>query len=116
MALKVCKVGTAAARKFGLLAKRVQNFLMWSDLVDFTLLYGVHNQGYFQLVVVASIYGFLSFGAMCRYNVVSQLKWGNIKFESDLSSLEVALEIRKNSITSKKQGSGGSYKGRHLPS
>ena len=39
----------------------------------------------------------LSFGAMCRYNDVSRLKWGNIKFEKDLSSFEITFEIRKNS-------------------
>ena len=39
----------------------------------------------------------LSFGAMCRCNVVSQLKWGHIRFESDLSSFEITFKIRKNS-------------------
>jgi hypothetical protein len=39
----------------------------------------------------------LSFGAMCRYSDVSRLKWSNIKFESDLSSVEITFEIRKNS-------------------
>jgi hypothetical protein len=39
----------------------------------------------------------LSFEAMCRYSEVSRLKWGNIKFESDLRSFEMNFEIRKNS-------------------
>jgi hypothetical protein len=39
----------------------------------------------------------LSFGAMCCYSDVSRLKWGDIKFESDLSSFEITFEIKKNS-------------------
>jgi hypothetical protein len=39
----------------------------------------------------------LSFGAMCRYSDVNRLKWGNIIFESDLSSFEITFEIRTNS-------------------
>ncbi len=38
----------------------------------------------------------LSFGVMCRYNDVSKLKWGNINFESDISSFEITFEIMKN--------------------
>jgi hypothetical protein len=68
---------------------------MWTNLVDFALLYGINSQGYCHLVVATM--AILSFGAMCRYNDVSRLKWGNIKFESDLSSSEITFEIRKNS-------------------
>jgi hypothetical protein len=87
-------VRTAAARKFGLSAKRVKEPFLWSQLIDFASLYGNQNQGYFHLVV--STIAILSFGAMCRYNDVSRLKWKNIEFESDSSSFEITFEIRKN--------------------
>ncbi len=86
---------TVAARKFGLSPKRVKEPFMWTDLVDFALLYGINSQGYCHLVVATM--AILSFGAMCRYNDVSRLKWGNIKFESNLSSFEITFENRKNS-------------------
>jgi hypothetical protein len=79
MAPEVCMVRTAAARKFGLSAKRVKEPFLWFQLVDFALLYGNQNQGYCHLVV--STMAILSFGAMCRYSDVSRLKWRNIKFE-----------------------------------
>ena len=95
MAPEVCMVRTAAARKFGLSPKNVKEPFLWSDLVDFALLYGIKSQGYCHLVVATM--AILSFGAMCRYSDVSRLKWGNIKFEKDLSSFEITFEIRKNS-------------------
>ncbi len=98
MAPEVCMVKTAAARKFGLSPKKNKNVkepFMWADLVDFAILYGIKSQGYCHLVVATM--AILSFGAMCCYSDVSRLKWGNIKFEKDLSSFENTLEIRKNS-------------------
>ena len=92
---EVCMVRTAAARKFGLSPKRVKDPFLWLQLVDFALLYGVHNQGYCHLVITTM--AILSFGAMCRYSDVSQLKWENIHFESDLSSFTITFERRKNS-------------------
>ncbi len=68
---------------------------MWADFVNFAILYGIKSQGYCHLVVATM--AILSFGAMCRYNDVSRLQWGNIKFEKDLSSFEITFEIRKNS-------------------
>jgi hypothetical protein len=91
MALEVCMVRTTSTRKFGLSPKRVKERFMWMDLVNFALLYGVHSQGYCHLVVTTMAIS--SFGAMCRYSDVSRLKWGNIKFESDLSSFEITFEI-----------------------
>ncbi len=85
MAPEICMVRTAAARKCGLSGKIVKEPFIWLDLVDFALLYGVHIQGYCHLVVASMAIS--SFGAMCRYSDVSRLKWGNIRFESDLSSL-----------------------------
>jgi integrase len=80
---------TAAARKFGLSTKRVKEPFLWSQLVYFVSLYGNQNQGYCHLVVLAM--AILSFGAMCRYNDVSRLKWKNIEFESDSSSFEITF-------------------------
>ncbi len=77
MAPKVCMVRTAAARKFGLSSKRVKEHFMWTNLVDFALLYGINSQGYCHLVVVAM--AILTFGAMCCYIDVSQLKMGKYK-------------------------------------
>jgi hypothetical protein len=95
MAPEVCMVRTTATRKFGLSPKRVKEPFMWTDLVDFALLYGVHSQGHCHLVVATM--AIVSFGAMCRYIDVNRLKWENIKFESDLSSFKITFEIRKNS-------------------
>ena len=93
MAPEVCMVRTAAARKFGLSSKRVKEPFMRLDLVGFAFLYGVHSQGYCHLVV--STMPILSFGAMCRYNDVSRLKWEDIRFESDLSSFEITFKSEK---------------------
>ena len=38
----------------------------------------------------------LSFGAICRYSDVSLLKWGNVHYESDLSSFVITFEGRNN--------------------
>ncbi len=62
---KVCMVRTAAARKFGLSPKRVKEHFLWTQLVDFALLYEMHKQGYCHLVVATR--AILSFGAMGRY-------------------------------------------------
>ena len=94
MAPEVCMVRTAAARKFDLTAKRAKKHFIWSQLVDFASLYGNQNQGYCHLVV--STMAILSFGAICRYSDFSRLKWKNIEFESDSSSIEITFEIRKN--------------------
>ena len=94
MALEVCMVRTAAARKFGLSAKRVKEPFLWSQLVGFASLYGNQNQGYCHLAV--STMTILSFGAMCRYSDVNRLKWKNIEFKSDSSFFEITFEIRKN--------------------
>jgi len=69
--------------------------LFFFQLVDFALLYGIHNQGYCHLVVATM--AILSFGAMCLYSDVSQLKWGNVHFKPDLSSFVISFEGRKKS-------------------
>ncbi len=38
----------------------------------------------------------LSFGAMCRYNDVSNLDWVNVEFAPDLSFLVITFKIMKN--------------------
>jgi hypothetical protein len=94
MAPEVCMVRTAATRKFGLSPKTCKGAFYVADLVNFAILYGIKSQGYCHLVV-ATIMAILSFGAMCRCSDASRLKWGNIKFEKDLSSFEITFEIRK---------------------
>ncbi len=88
-------VRTAATRKFGLSPKQVKETFLWFQLVDFALLYGIHNQGYCHLVIATM--AIVSFGAMCRYSDVNLLRWGSIHFESDLSSFVITFEGRKNS-------------------
>jgi hypothetical protein len=56
MAPEVCMVRTAAARKFGLSAKRVKEPFLWSQLMDFASLYGNQNQGYSHLVVSTMLF------------------------------------------------------------
>ena len=36
------------------------------------------------------------FGAMCRYNDVSRLRWRNVKFEQDGNCFHFTFEKRKN--------------------
>jgi hypothetical protein len=81
LAPKVCMERAATARKFGLSAKRVKDSFLWFQLVDFAILYGIHNQGYCHLVV--STMAILSFGAMRRYSDVSRLRWRNVQFDND---------------------------------
>ena len=92
---EVCIVRTEAAKRFGLLPKRVKVPFLRFQLVDFALLYGIHNQGYCRLVIATM--AILSVGAMCRYSDVSLLKWVDAHFESVLSSFMITFERRKNS-------------------
>jgi hypothetical protein len=72
MAFEVCVVMAEAARKFELSAKKVKNYFLLFQLVDFHELNGIHNQRYCHLV--ASTMAILSFRAMCRYTDVNRLK------------------------------------------
>jgi hypothetical protein len=47
--------------------------------------------------IVVAIMAIIFFGFLCRYSDVSRLNWGNVKFESDLSSFEFTFERRENS-------------------
>jgi integrase len=94
MAPEVCMVRIAAARKFGISAKRIKEPFLGFQLVDFAALYGNQHQGYCHLVVLTM--AILSFDTLYRYSDVSRLKWKNIKFESDSSSFEITFEIRKS--------------------
>ncbi len=86
---EVCMVRTVAARKSRLSRKRVKEPFLWTQLIGFALLYGIHKQEYCHLVV-ATI-AIVSFGAMCRFSDVSRLNWGNIDFASDHSSFTAHL-------------------------
>ena len=85
MAPEVCMVRTTAARKFGLSAKRIKEHFLWFQLVGFSALYGNHCQGNCHLVV-ATI-AILSFGDMCRYNMLVDLSERVFKLESKLLKL-----------------------------
>ncbi len=54
----------------------------------------MRQQGYCHLVV-ASI-AVIMFGAMCRYDDASGLKWRNIRFVEDGSEFEISFEKRKD--------------------
>ncbi len=63
-------------------------------MVSFALAYGMHNKGYYYLVVASM--AVVMFGGMCRYNDASRLRWRNIKFEYDGTSFHLSFERRKN--------------------
>ena len=56
--------------------------------------YGVRQQGYCHLVVASM--AVIIFGAMCRYEDASDLKWKNLRFVEDGSRFEITFEKRKN--------------------
>ena len=92
---EACMVRRAAARKFGLAPKNRKSPFKWEQVVAFATAYGVRQQGYCHLVVAAM--AVIMFGAMCRYNDVSRLRWSNILFEVDGSAFEITFMRRKNS-------------------
>jgi len=51
MAPELCMVKTDAARKFELSAKTVKEPIFLFQLVDFAILYEIHSQGYYHLIV-----------------------------------------------------------------
>ena len=87
-------VRQAAARKFGLTPKGRKEPFQWAQVVAFAQAYGVQHQGYCHLVVASM--AVIMFGAMCRYNDVSRLRWRNVKFEQDGSCFHLTFEKRKN--------------------
>jgi hypothetical protein len=91
---EACMVRRDAARKFGHIPLGRKTPFAWSHLVLFAEAYGVRHQGYCHLVV-ATI-AVVMFGAMCRYNDVSHLRWRKLKFELDGSSFEIRFEKTKN--------------------
>ena len=94
MVPEACMVRRAAARKFGLTPLGRKTPFAWSQLVLFAEAYGVKHQGYCHLVVATM--AVVMFGAMCRYNDVSHLRWRNLRFEPDGSSFKITFEKRKN--------------------
>ncbi len=77
--LGVGMVRQAAARKFGLTPKGRKEPFQWAHVVAFDQAYGVQHHGYCHMVVASM--AVIMFGAMCRYNGVSRLRWRNVKFE-----------------------------------
>ena len=89
-----CLVRNAAMRRFGLNPKNRKEPFEWDNVVLFAEAYGVRQQGYCHLVV-ASI-TVIMFGAMCRYDDASGLRWRNLRFVEDGSGFEITIEKRKN--------------------
>ena len=87
-------VRNAAMRKFGLNPKNRKEHFEWDYVVLFAEAYGVRQQGYCHLVVASM--AVIMFGAMCRYDDASSLKWRNIRFAEDGSGFDITFEKRKN--------------------
>ena len=81
-------------KKFGLNPKNWKEPFEWDSVVLFTEAYGVRQHGYFH-VVVASM-AVIMFGALCRYDDASGLKWKNLRFVENGSGFEITFEKRKN--------------------
>jgi hypothetical protein len=81
-------------RKFGLNPKIRKEPLEWDNVVLFAKAYGARQQGYYHLVVASMTV--IMFGAMCRYDDASGLKWRNIHFVENGSGFETTFEKRKN--------------------
>jgi hypothetical protein len=81
-------------RKFGLNPKNRKEPFEWENVVLFAEAYGVRHQGYCHLVVATM--AVIMFGAMCRYDDASGLRWRNIRFVEDGSGFEITFEKRKN--------------------
>jgi hypothetical protein len=67
----------------------------WENVVLFAEAYGVRHQAGYCHLVVASM-AVLMFGAMCRYDDASGLRWRNLRFVEDGSGFEITFEKRKN--------------------
>ncbi len=89
-----CLVREAAIRRFGLNPKNRKEPFEWAQVVKLAEAYGSLHQGYCHMVV-ATISGVM-FGAMCRYDDASGLRWRNIRFEADGSAFEITFDKRKN--------------------
>jgi hypothetical protein len=90
----VCIVRSAATRKFGLISKNIKKPFEWDDVDNFAVAYGIREQGYCHLVVVAM--AVLMFGDMCRYDDASALQLRNVHFLEDRSAYEFTFDKRKN--------------------
>ncbi len=84
----------AAARHFGLGTRNRKEPLSWDQVVSFALVHGVNNRGHCHLVVTAM--AVVMFGAMCRYDDVSHLRWRNIKFDAGYLCFHIEFDKRKN--------------------
>lgn len=89
-----CLVRSAAMRHFGLNVVNRKEPFEWANVLRFAEAYGVRHQGYCHLVVATM--SVVMFGAMCRYNDASRLRWRNVRFEAEGSAFELTFEKRKN--------------------
>ncbi len=68
-------------RRFGLNPMNRREPFEWDNVVLFAEAYGVPQQGYCHLVVASM--AVIMFGAMCRYDDASGMKWKNLRFVED---------------------------------
>jgi hypothetical protein len=87
-------VRQVAARKFGLTPDARKDPFHGAQVVAFAQAYGVQYQGYCHFVVASM--AVIMFGAMCRYNDASRLRWRNAKLKQDGSCFHLTFEKRKN--------------------
>ncbi len=74
-------VRNAAMRKVGLKPKNRKEPFEWDIVVLFAEGYGVRHHGYCYLVAWSNVV--IVFGAMCRYDDASRLRWRNLRFVED---------------------------------
>ncbi len=85
---------SVAIRRFGLNTKNRKEPFEWDPVVGFAEAYGVRHQGYCHPVVATM--AVVMFGGMCRYDEAPNLRWSNIRFETDGSAFEITFDKRKN--------------------
>jgi len=92
--LAVNMVRRVVAKHFGLGTRNRKGPFSWDQVVSFALLHGVNSIGYCHLVVATMVV--VRFGAMCRYDDVSHLRWWNIKFDAGYRCDHIEFEKRNN--------------------
>ncbi len=83
-------VRQAAARHFCLGTRNRKEPFNWDHVVAFALVHGVNSRGYCHMVVAAMVV--VMFGAMCRYDDVSNLRSRNVKFDSGYRCFHIEFE------------------------
>ncbi len=91
---EVVRAGEGGLGRDRIFQKNRKEPFEWDNVGLFAEAYGVRQKGYIHLVVASM--AVIMFGAMCRYDDASGLKWCNIRFVEDGSGFEITFEKRKN--------------------